>query len=202
MVEPLFCNTDDRSIVYRFVSDLFHVCTYFVVDDEKVIIVDPGKMNDDVYEWLLQFNEIDKIIYITHEHFDHHFDVNLMLRYPRTSVCFHSDNFASAILNTRKNLSHYYNMPVETTCNQISIFNYFHVIATPGHSELSYCFRYKNLLFGGDTVIEKEYLVLKLPGSDKAKFKESVLSLRNNIEINTVVLPGHGNVFCFDKWII
>jgi hypothetical protein len=51
-------------------------------------------------------------------------------------------------------------------------------------------------------VIEKKYLVLKLPGSDKAKFKESVLNLRNNIEISTVVLPGHGNVFCFDKWII
>lgn len=202
MVEPLFCNTDDRSVVYRYVSDLFKVCTYFIVDDEKVIIVDPGKMDIDVYEWLLQFNEIDKIIYITHEHFDHHFDVNLMLRYPRTSVYLNSKKFASVILDTRKNLSHYYNTPIATRCSKISVSNYLHVMPTPGHSEMSYCFRYKNLLFGGDTVIENKYLVLKLPGSDKAKFKESVLKLRNNIELNTVVLPGHGNIFCFDKWIV
>jgi glyoxylase-like metal-dependent hydrolase (beta-lactamase superfamily II) len=79
MVEILFCNLDDRSILYRSVSELFGVCTYFLVDLEKVLIVDPGKLNDNVYVWLEQFQRHKKIIYLTHEHFDHHFDVNKLL---------------------------------------------------------------------------------------------------------------------------
>lgn len=201
MVEPLFCNIDDKSIVYRFVSDLFQVCTYFLIDQEKVIIVDPGKLNEKVYKWLEQFNDLDVLIYITHEHFDHHFDVNLLLNNPRASVYLPCDNFKNAINNSRTNISFYYNMPIETNCINLSTLNYFKVIATPGHSKLSYCFRYKNILFGGDTVIEKKYLVFKLPGGDKSKYEESILKLNSEIETNTIVLPGHGNLFCFNKWI-
>ncbi len=58
------------------------------------------------------------------------------------------------------------------------------------------------MLFGGDTIINKEYLVLKLPGSNKFDFKESVAKLKIMININTIVLTGHGNLFCFDSWII
>ena len=80
MVEPLFCNLDDRSIVYRSVSDLFGVCIYFLVDQKKVLIIDPGRLSEDVYLWLGQFINHKKIIYITHEHFDHHFDLNKLLK--------------------------------------------------------------------------------------------------------------------------
>ena len=62
MVEPLFCNLDDRSIVYRSVSDLFEVCIYFLVDQEKVFIIDPGRLSEDVYLWLEQFKNHQKII--------------------------------------------------------------------------------------------------------------------------------------------
>lgn len=201
MVEPLFCNIDDKSIVYRFVSDLFQVCTYFLIDQKKVIIVDPGKLNEKVYKWLEQFDDLDILIYITHEHFDHHFDVNLLLNNPRASVYLPSTNFKNAINNSRTNISFYYKMPIETNCINLSTLNYFEVIATPGHSNYSYCFKYKNLLFGGDTVIEKKYLVFKLPGGDKSKFEESILKLNSEIETNTIVLPGHGDLFCFNKWI-
>lgn len=201
MVEPLFSNIDDKSTVYRFVSDLFQVCTYFLIDQEKVIIVDPGKLNEQVHEWLQQFDTIDKIIYITHEHFDHHFDVNLLLNNPKTSVYLPCENLKNAINNSRTNISFYYNMPIETNCINLSKTNYFEVIPTPGHSNYSYCFKYKNLLFGGDTVIEKKYLVFKLPGGDRSKFVESVIKLNSEIEANTIVLPGHGDLFCFNKWI-
>ena len=201
MVEQLFCNIDDKSIVYRFESDLFQACTYFLIDKEKVIIVDPGKLNSEVYKWLEQFAEIDKIIYITHEHFDHHFDVNTLLKFPRTFVYLPSINFKNAINNSRTNISFYYNMPIETDCFNLCDSNYFEVIETPGHSDYSYCFRYKNILFGGDTVIEKKYLVFKLPGGNKSKFEISIMKLKSIIEKNTIVLPGHGNLFFFNKWI-
>ena len=60
MVETLFCNLDDKSIVYRSVSKLFGVCTYFLVDPKKVLIIDPGKLSDEVYVWLEQFKNHKK----------------------------------------------------------------------------------------------------------------------------------------------
>ena len=56
------------------------------------------------------------------------------------------------------------------------------------------------MLFGGDTIINKEYLILKLPGSNKEDYKESLVKLKQKLSKNTIVLPGHGNVFCFDTW--
>ena len=202
MIEQLFCNLDDKSIVYRFVSELFQVCTYFLIDKEKIIIVDPGKLNDEVYNWLKHYNTLNKIIYITHEHFDHHFDVNKLLKNKNTRVYMQSDAFKDAINNCRTNISFYYNMPIKTNCDNLSIHNYFEAIATPGHSKFSYCFKYKNMLFGGDTVIEKKYLVFKLPGGNKNDFIKSVDHLNKTIDSNTIVLPGHGDFFYFNEWAL
>ncbi len=202
MVEPLFCNLDDRSIVYRSVSDLFGVCIYFLVDQKKVLIVDPGRLSEDVYLWLEQFKNHQKIIYITHEHFDHHYDVNKLLKIHNTSVFLYSKEFAIALQCSRKNLSYYYNIAIETALSIPCVTNYFKVIDTPGHSLFSVCFLYKNILFGGDTVIDKKNLVLKLPGSNKLNYKESIDKLKNIIPDDTIVLPGHGDSFLFNTWLI
>lgn len=202
MIEPLFCNLDDRSIVYRSVSDLFGVCTYFLVDQEKIIIVDPGRLSEEVYLWLEQFKNHKKIIYITHEHFDHHYDVNKLLKIQNTSVFFYSKQFEDALQCSRKNLSYYYDTVIETALSIPSDTNYFEVIETPGHSIHSVCYIYKNILFGGDTVIDKKNLVLKLPGSNKMEYKESINKIKNIMPNDTIVLPGHGDLFIFDTWLI
>jgi glyoxylase-like metal-dependent hydrolase (beta-lactamase superfamily II) len=88
-------------------------------------------------------------------------------------------------------------MPIKTHCNKSTGLNYFEVIETPGHSKLSLCLLHKNLLFGGDTIIEKENLVLKLPGSNRIDYKESIAKVKIKINNNTIVLPGHGNFFYF-----
>ena len=202
MIEALFCNLDDRSIVYRSVSDLFGVCIYFLVDDEKVLIIDPGRLSDDVYIWLEQFENHKKIIYLTHEHFDHHYDVNKLLKIQNTSAFLYSKEFEEALKCTRKNLSYFYNIAIETSLSIPTNTNYFEVIETPGHSKLSVCFLYKNMLFGGDTVIDKKSLILKLPGSNKLDFKESIDKIKNKIPNDTIVLPGHGDLFYFNTWLI
>jgi glyoxylase-like metal-dependent hydrolase (beta-lactamase superfamily II) len=202
MVESLFCNLDDRSIVYRSVSDLFGVCIYFLVDQGKVLIIDPGRLSEDVYLWLEQFKNHKKIIYITHEHFDHHYDVNKLLKMQNTSAFLYSKEFEDALKCSRKNLSYYYNIAMETTLSIPSDLNYFEVIETPGHSILSVCFLYKNILFGGDTVIDKKNLVLKLPGGNKLIYKESIDKIKNIIPDDTIVLPGHGDLFLFNTWLI
>ena len=202
MGEPLFCNLDDRSIVYRFVSDLFGVCVYFFVDQGKMLIIDPGRLSEDVYLWLEQFKNHKKIIYITHEHFDHHYDVNKLLKIQNTSTFCYSKEFKDALQCSRKNLSYYYNIAIETTLSIPSVTNYFEVIETPGHSIFSVCFLYKKMLFGGDTIIDKKNLILKLPGSNKINYKESIAKIKNIISGDTIVLPGHGDLFLFNTWSI
>jgi len=202
MIEPLFCNLDDKSIVYRHVSDLFVVCVYFLVDQEKVLIVDPGRLSEEVYLWLEQFKNHKKIIYITHEHFDHHYDVNKLLKIQNTSAFFYSKQFEDALQCSRKNLSYYYDTVIETALSIPSDSNYFEVIETPGHSVFSVCFLYKNMLFGGDTVIDKKNLILKLPGSNKMNYKESIDKIKNIIPDDTIILPGHGDLFLFNTWLI
>lgn len=202
MIEQLFCNIDDKSIVYRSVSDLFGVCIYFLVDEEKVLIVDPGRLSEDVYNWLEQFKNHKKIIYITHEHFDHHFDVNRLLKIQNTAAFLYSKEFEDALQCSRKNLSYYYDTVIETSLSTITDKNYFEVIEMPGHSKLSVCYLYKNILFGGDTVIDKKSLILKLPGSNKLDFKESMDKIKNLIPCDTIVLPGHGDLFLFNSWLI
>ena len=202
MVEQLFCNIDDKSVVYRSVSDLFGVCTYFLVDDKKILIIDPGKLSDEVYNWLLPFTNHQKYIYLTHEHFDHHFDVNKLMEFKNTYLYLYSDEFKNALCNSRTNLSYYYNTPIETSTKNTIDLLFLNLLKTPGHGKFSVCFLNKNLLFGGDTVIEKQYLVLKLPGSNKNFFKESMEKLKKIIPKDTIVLPGHGSLFCFDSWKI
>lgn len=197
MIEPLFCNLDDRSIVYRSVSDLFGVCTYFLVQKDKVLIIDPGRLQEEVYLWLKQFKNQKKIIYLTHEHFDHHYDVNKLLKIKNTSAFLNSKEFEDALQCSRKNLSYYYNVAIETVLTFPTSTNYFDVIETPGHSMFSVCFLYQNILFGGDTVIDKKNLVLKLPGSNKIKYKESIDKIKKKIPNGTIVLPGHGDLFLF-----
>lgn len=195
MVEQLFCNLDDKSVVYRSISDLFAVCTYFIVDEHNVLIVDPGRLSEEVYKWLAKFENHKKIIFLTHEHFDHHYDVNRLLLIENTSVNLCTDAFQEALQCSRKNLSYYYNIPLETRFSNCTNLNYFQVIETPGHSKFSVCFLYKNMLFGGDTVIEKKFLVLKLPGNNKVDYKKSIAKIKEITTENTIVLPGHGDLF-------
>ena len=84
MVEPLFCNLNKRATFYRYVSKLFNVCTYFIVEEDKLIIIDPGKLDDKVFEWLNKYKSINKTVYISHEHFDHHYHANRIFELEKT----------------------------------------------------------------------------------------------------------------------
>ena len=58
------------------------------------------------------------------------------------------------------------------------------------------------MLFGGDTVIDKKNLVLKLPGSNKMNYMQSIDKIKNIIPDDTIVLPGHGDFFLLNTWLI
>ncbi|TBH71743.1 MBL fold metallo-hydrolase [Aquirufa antheringensis] len=200
MVEQLFCNINNKSSVYRYKSELFGACTYFILEKEILYIVDPGYFNNHVFDWVYKHNNRKIIVFITHEHFDHHFHANEILLMDNAISYSPSKEFQTAVKDLRINLSYYYGYNVETILKDgIESFK-FHVIKTPGHSKESYCYWYDGILFGGDTVIEKKNLVLKLPGSNKIEFMNSYNLLNSTIDNNTIVLPGHGDLFYFNEW--
>lgn len=199
MVEPLFCSVKKKSTIYRYISSLYGVCTYFIVEQEQVIIIDPGKLDVHIFEWLNKFENIRKIVYITHEHFDHHYHANKVFKLEKTFFFSPSESFNIAIKDIRMNLSHYFDDPIETVSNLNIVESYLKVIKTPGHSKESYCYIYDNIVFGGDTLIEKKYLVFKLPGGNKIDFNISINNLKVDINKNSIVLPGHGDFFIWKK---
>ena len=69
---------------------MFGVCSYFILEQDKLIIIDPGKFDDSVFAWLNKFNNLRNIVYITHEHFDHHYNANKVFDLENTyfSRCF------------------------------------------------------------------------------------------------------------------
>jgi len=66
------------------------------------------------------------------------------------------------------------------------------VIATPGHSPGSLCFKVGNHLFTGDTLFQGNIGKTDLPDGDVSRQLVSVLSRLLTFPENTVIYPGHG----------
>lgn len=200
MVEPLFCNINRKSTIFRYISSLFQVCVYFILENDKLIIVDPGKLNQKVIEWLKKHDELNKVIYVTHEHFDHHYHANEILNLKNSFLNVPSESFKDSLRDPKKNLSYYYNDPIQTISTSIMDVSHFEVIKTPGHSKESHCFIYEDVIFGGDTIIDSKYLVFKLPGGDREQFENSLRKIMKIVCNNSIVLPGHGDYFFLNSW--
>ncbi len=65
------------------------------------------------------------------------------------------------------------------------------VIATPGHTPGSCCYRCENVLLTGDTLFAGGVGRTDFPGGDFAALRQSLRRL-NNLEGDYMVLPGHG----------
>jgi len=99
-----------------------------------LIIIDPGKFDDSVFAWLNKFNNLRNIVYITHEHFDHHYNANKVFDLENTYFFSPSEKFDIALRDIRKNFSFYYNDPIESVADSKIFESFLKVIKTPGHS--------------------------------------------------------------------
>lgn len=202
MVELQFCN--DVIKVYRTISDVFNSNGYIIEYRNDFIILDPGeKENNYILNWFIENNLKPKYCLISHEHFDHNIGYKKIIKqFPLIkTIC--SVETKEALMNSKKNLSFYYNCSVEVNIlnYEIKIPDYIKIIQTPGHTKGSLCFLIDELLFSGDTIVNKEFLVTKLPGGNKNELQKS----HNKIEIlsrkigKLLIFPGHGDYFKFKK---
>lgn len=184
--------------VERIISDNFQSNIYIVKYSNLVLVIDPGETDCKELIKIIEnkYKNID-YCFITHEHFDHNIGYGALAnKFKFKTIC--SKETGLALSNAKTNLSYYYNIPVENKIkNMASTPDFVRIIETPGHSKGSVCFLIDNLLFSGDTIIKKEFLVTKLPGGCKEALKKSFIKIDDlSGEINDLIIfPGHGEMF-------
>ena len=186
--------------------------TYILSDIESTdcLIIDPG--NQDISKLINYFSVINITpiaILLTHEHFDHIYGVNEILKlYPEIKV-YGSLKTIERVQNKRKNLSLYYDQ--EAGCEilnanfeiiiddviTISSFN-IKVLKTIGHTDSSLSYLVEEKLFTGDFLIKDKSTITKLPSGNRFDFLSSFEKFKKIIT-ESIIYPGHGDIFNFDK---
>jgi hydroxyacylglutathione hydrolase len=198
-------------IVEKLINKPVDSNTYILSDSESenCLIIDPG--NQDISKLVDYFSIIGKtpaVILLTHEHFDHIYGVNELLKsYPEIKI-YGSLKTIERIQNKRKNLSFYYdqvgyeilNANFEIIRDDNITINSFEikVLKTIGHTDSSLSYLVEKKLFTGDFLIKDESTITKLPSGNRLDFLSSFKKFKKIID-ESIIFPGHGEIFSFDK---
>lgn len=174
---------------------MFGTNTYLLDIEDKVILIDPaGKA-----EKLLPCLEGKQLlaVLLTHGHFDHIKAVDDLYDEYRMPVYIHAEDEE---LCRDKNQALSFGLPfspviscpvqhLQDGLNEISPFR-FAVIPTPGHTEGSCCFLFKECIFTGDTLFKGSVGRTDLKGGNNAKLRSSLRVLRE-LDPELIIYPGH-----------
>lgn len=189
--------------VKRFILGEIAANCYFVTDREHncSFVVDPGDRSTALCESISDFGgEKLKYILLTHGHFDHiGFAAELKREFPDAKIVIGSKD-ADFPNDTSLNLSMFFGTPVRSFDPDITVSDgdelsfgddKITVIFTPGHTIGSVCFRYKDMLFTGDTLMEGTTGRMDFPTGSEEDMAMSMKKLAA-IEENLTVYGGHG----------
>lgn len=189
----------------------------FVVKQQEgksCIVVDPGTPeNQQLLAYLQKYNLDVIYIILSHQHFDHIWGVNhLRMYYPKALVVCNRI-CSEMIIDKKRNCSLYYNqVGFELFPADILIENIENTLIweeeemkfynTPGHSLGSISFIIGHNLFTGDTLIQGEKTVTKLPGGSRSDLEKTLKLLERFKGKNLIVRAGHKDSFQLDLYNI
>jgi len=154
--------------IWQLSFKAFGSCVYFVKINNKNILIDTSskeareELLSDLEELKIKPEEIE-IILLTHDHYDHVENIEI---FPNAKVLSKKE--------TRKK------------------FPEIQVINAPGHSQKDVCYLYRDTLFSGDVIFDKEHNYVgrtDLPESDERKMQESLQRIKKLKY--TKLCPGH-----------
>ncbi len=202
-------------IIERTVSPLYAVNTYYVINNNHIILIDPIEP--------LQFQNYGHSIsfdfgILTHEHYDHICCVNkLRKRYDFPFMC--SEKAKHGLEDPIVNMSRYADylkqlVPFGTgetcSCDYSCQADYylkneeridwhghtFIIKETPGHSLGSISILLDDTyLFSGDTIFKDYPTATRMPGGSTKAFKQVTEAWLDSLPQDIVVYPGHTNPF-------
>jgi hydroxyacylglutathione hydrolase len=153
-----------------------------------------------------------KGVFITHSHFDHIYGLNLLVdKFPFCPV--YISEFAKEGLYCAKlNMSYYHEAPmvfkgsntvILKEMDKVKLFEkkFLDVLETPGHNEGCLTFKVENYLFTGDSYIPNVKVVTKLKGGNREANIQSLEKIKNYIDPNTILCPGHGESLICSEYV-
>lgn len=190
--------------VTRIVNSLYCSNTYILSDasSDNIWLIDIG-------DFTAVLNHIGsrKIngVFITHSHFDHIYGINLLIDHSPSCQVYLSESGRGILSCDKLNMSYYHDIPtvfdglgvtIIRESDKIEVFRnaYLEVLETPGHNIDCLTFKIENYIFTGDSFIPYKKIVTKLRGGDKRTGNESLNKIWDNLNEDTLVCPGHGEI--------
>ena len=181
------------------VTELYTNC-YLVSADNAALVIDPGEYTDEAADFLNRNPSAEKLILLTHAHFDHIGGADRLRRETGASVAI-GCNDAAALSDSEKNLSAGFGFPIKPFSADILLKNgeKFNVgeleitaLETPGHTPGGMCFLAESSLFSGDTLFAGSVGRTDFPGGDTRALINSLKTVISALPDGIAVYPGHG----------
>jgi hydroxyacylglutathione hydrolase len=192
--------------IEKITTSMLQVNTYFLIKDQKCLMVDPSGDDDKLINFLNKRHlELEGIV-LTHGHFDHFISCNnLNIKYNVPLYVYKKE--IELLYDGSKNASLFFLrgrqitldpsvkvIPVNEETHQIGSFDVkiFHV---PGHSPGSICLYFKDeqLLISGDTLFKRSIGRGDLYQGNEKQLITNIKAKLMKLPDDTKVYPGHGD---------
>ena len=191
-----------------YTGELF-VKTCVFMQNEKLVIVDPGGADEELLDYINEKNAKTIEIMLTHGHFDHVGGIPYLFKHYNVSKIYihKNDSFYLGKGAKEKHIECFAPIRMDRYIRAMKgefpeatdyVFegdevNGFRVLHTPGHTEGSVCYyrSEENILFSGDTLFRRSRGRTDLLGGNEEELMKSLKRLIT-LPKETVVYPGHG----------
>lgn len=177
--------------------------TYFIEDDNHLLLIDPSSESDRIIKKLNQMNKPLKAILLTHAHYDHIGALDDIINKYNVPVYMHDEEF-DFLKDPEKNGAakfKQYGMPqVISDAKPLSIKEgpttiegfHFSVLHTPGHSPGSLSYVFKDFAVVGDTLFNNGIGRTDLYRGDFETLVDSIKDKLFELDGDLPLFPGHG----------
>lgn len=180
-----------------FVLGMVQVNTYTLWNENHVLIIDPGSKSTKLQTTIQEGGGIVDGIVLTHGHFDHIAGVDALAHVYKCPIYINEYDVA-LLKDPSLNFSQSSNITVQTVPSilkpgacRIGSFD-LEIIDAPGHSEGCSMILWDKNLFCGDVVFQGSIGRTDLATSSNSKMMQSLAMMKDTLDIDLVIYPGHG----------
>lgn len=179
--------------------------SYVIVSNDSAIVIDPSFNVDKILSFLNE-NKINKIsIFITHYHYDHVGDSELLMNNFKTinfyigkkELNYLNGVYSGPFKKILKLFDANDKIGVNFLENDTNIIEFgieIKAINTPSHTIGSYSYIYKNLFFTGDFIFFDCIGFFDTKHNGRKLFKDSYAKILKYVNDNTIICSGHNQI--------